>query len=43
MANIGNAYAVEMLREIAETTAIGIRLGDRHFGPSEYVPVAKAA
>lgn len=43
LANLGNANAVDMLREIAETTAIGISLGDQRFGPAEHVPLARAA
>lgn len=43
LANLGNENAVDMLREIAETTAIGITLGGQRFGPAEYVPQARAA
>lgn len=43
LANLGNANAVDMLREIAEVTAVGISLGGQRFGPAEYVPLARAA
>jgi hypothetical protein len=44
LANItSDAAATAMIKEVAETLAIGITLRGERYGPAEYTPVATAA